>query len=233
MSCVVQRNEWGRGRELPCVCYVEGDPLVQSYDKTLKLIIDEQKTLLSRGMNPDKYDRCKFQSRVQTDDDYPGKEGQVYVTWVAFSFGIHKKPKKFLRAIQIFQDQVLIRGHGVRGQTTVELPYTYTTHRNPSGDPVTVRVREEGNTVILESDDCPWRLEFVRGGFDSKIRLAVGARYKPENNDGHNMDGICGNCDGQYDYVLCGEQRTDVSEAEDKFKQISESCADGKHQHKD
>lgn len=56
---------------------MEGDPLVQSYDKTLKLIIDEQKTLLSRGMNPDKYDRCKFQSRVQTDDDYPGKEGQV------------------------------------------------------------------------------------------------------------------------------------------------------------
>ena len=56
---------------------MEGDPLVQSYDKTLKLIIDEQKTLLSSGMNPDIHDRCKFQVRVQTDDDYPGKEGQV------------------------------------------------------------------------------------------------------------------------------------------------------------
>ena len=47
---------------------------------------------------------------------------KVYVTWVAFSFGIHKKPKKFLRAIQIFQDQVLIRGHGVSMNRSNQLP---------------------------------------------------------------------------------------------------------------
>ena len=51
--------------------------MVQTYDKTIKLIIDEQKTLLSTGQNPDKWDRCKFRVRAITDDDYPGKGGQV------------------------------------------------------------------------------------------------------------------------------------------------------------
>jgi len=82
-------------------------------------------------------------------------------------------------------------------------------------------------TVILETSDCPWRLEFIRGGFNSKARLAVGGRYKPDYNNGNSMDGICGNCDGNFDYRLCGDKRTDVSGDENKYKEISESCAIG------
>ena len=63
--------------EMPCLCYVQGDPLVETYDKSLKLIFDEQTTLLSRGMNPDGMDTCKFEARLHTDDNYPGKTGQV------------------------------------------------------------------------------------------------------------------------------------------------------------
>ena len=50
---------------------------METYDKTLKLIFDQQTTLLSRGMNPDEMDSCRFQSLLHTDDNYPGKEGQV------------------------------------------------------------------------------------------------------------------------------------------------------------
>ena len=103
-------------------------------------------------------------------------------------------------------------------------PWWYTTTYNPSGDPITVHVTESGVTVHIESHDCPWELYFVRGGFDSKIHLSVGDRYKPSNNGGQSMDGLCGNCDGIFDYVLCGAARVDVSDDEDKYRQISDSC---------
>ena len=116
----------------------------------------------------------------------------------------------------------------VSGEQAIDLPYTYTTEYNPDyAAPVTVHISEYDGTVILETSDCPWRLEFVRGGFNSKARLAVGGRYQPDMNNGQSMDGICGNCDGNFDYRLCGEKRTDVSGDEDKYKKISESCAVG------
>lgn len=209
--------------------------MVKSFDNVLKLIIAEQKTLLSRGENPDNTDRCRFQSRAVTDDDWPGKEGQVYVSWVAFSFGQHpNNPDKYLRAIQIWQDEILMKGHGITDKTVISPPYTFETYHNaPGNQPIQVKVTQSGDTVTIESPQCPWKLEFVRGGFDSKINLEVGDRYKPANNNGQSMDGICGNCDGIFDYRLCGPERTDVSDAEDKYKQISESCADGKHQRQD
>jgi hypothetical protein len=76
-SNILNHASLSRIIEFPCRCWVEGDPMAETFDKTIKLIIDPQTTLLSRGQNPDRYDRCRYEVTAETDDNYPSKHGQV------------------------------------------------------------------------------------------------------------------------------------------------------------
>lgn len=99
---------------------------------------------------------------------------------------------------------------------------------------MTVSLAGDGRTVRIRSDTCSYQLDVWFNPddcADSRLRFQVGPEYKPSGDD--RMEGMCQDCnDVRDDHQLCFTYE-DVSDNDDKFMLISDSCVEGEHQHQD